>query len=189
MARKAKEAAPDPTHNMSAEEIAEKQRECMEHLVANDKELQAEQAKVKGVMSRRRALFKDLKRYGIDREDAQWYLAARRRDPEDIDRETRSRNRIAKLMGLPIGTQLGLFEDGTTVATAAENANPQNIAVDPIQQGKDAAFEGKSRDDCPYPRRDGRRQKWLIGWDQGIEDNVNKTFGPKNGAAGEAVVN
>src|SRR5262249_54978257 len=63
-------------------------------------------------------------------------------DPGDIDAETRRRNRLARLMALPIGTQLGLFDDGMTVATAVDA--DKLLSRDPYEEGKAMGLAGKA---------------------------------------------
>lgn len=175
MARKAKEAAADPTHNMSAEEKEARRKELLEHLIANDNELAQNQAKVKGTMASRKALLEDLKKFDIDKKDALWYLAARKRDPEEIDRETKSRNRIARLMQLPIGAQLGLFEDGDSVAKVIDSGDPE-------QMGYDAAMNHKSPDDCPFEDGSPEFLKWQAGHGKGLEAAAKKALSGQQAA-------
>lgn len=61
------------------------------------------------------------KEAGVTLSDVAWFIRAKERDVRDIDAETRRRNRLAKIMNLPLGTQLGLFEDGKTVASKIED--------------------------------------------------------------------
>lgn len=88
-----------------------------------------------------RAVLKDAKKAGVDNDAIAWWLQARKREPGDIDRETRARNRVAQLMNLPIGTQLGLFEDGRTVATTIEDEQ-RDAAADDSKARDDAYFDG-----------------------------------------------
>lgn len=169
MAKRAKEAAADPTHNMSTEEKDARRKELLEHLIANDNDLAAAQAKVKGVMGSRKALLKDLQKFDVSRDDALWYLSARKRDVEEIDRETRARNRIAKLMQLPIGAQLGLFEDGDSVAATVDKGDPE-------QMGHDAALAGKTTDDNPFEDGSPDFLKWTVGFNRGIEAGVKASI-------------
>lgn len=171
MARRAKEAAADPTHNMSAEEKDARRKELLEHLIANDNDLSAAAAKVKGVMGSRKALLKDLQKFDVSRDDALWYLSSRKRDVEEIDRETRARNRIAKLMQLPIGAQLGMFDDGDSVAKVIDSADPE-------QMGYDAALAGKTSDDNPHDDGSPAFLKWNVGFNRGIEAGVKAAIKP-----------
>lgn len=47
---------------------------------------------------------------GVSKAQVMWGLRAKKRDAAEIDAETKERNLIARLMGIKIGTQLGLFE-------------------------------------------------------------------------------
>jgi len=47
---------------------------------------------------------------GVSKAQVKWGFVAAKRDAAEIDAETKERNVIARLMGIKIGTQLGLFE-------------------------------------------------------------------------------
>ncbi len=102
-----------------------------------------------------RAALKAAKKDGIEPADIVWYLGAKQREVDDIDNETRRRNRIAKLMGLPLGSQLGLFEGGGSVATATEDADPAMAETSAIikakKRGYDDGFDGKTMDPAYEP--------------------------------------
>lgn len=89
-----------------------------------------------------------------------WYLKAKKRDPQEIDIETRERNRIAKLMALPIGTQLGFLDGQISIADALEDE-----LVDPQAEGRAAHTRGVSREANPYTPIDSRQHvDWDFGW-------------------------
>lgn len=96
------------------------------------------------------------------------------REPEDIDRETARMNRLAKLMNLPLGTQLGLWEDGGTVADAIEkDAADKSGDYDPAEDEEAGykAFGAKSvRDDNPHDKDAARHHAWERGFMKAEQD-------------------
>lgn len=130
------------------------------------------------------------KKAGHDPEDIIWWLNNKDRDPAEIDRETRARNRIARLMGMPIGTQLGLLDDDVTVATAVDNdANQQQGMVDADDldgaeaQGLEAGEAAKPSTECPYEEGSPREIRWMVGHSKGQAKNIAVLAGSANGAA------
>ena len=70
-----------------------------------------------------RAVLKSAKDAGVDPDAVRWWIKARKQEPEDLDREIMWQNRMAKVMGLPIGTQLGVdFDTGETIASTVDKA-------------------------------------------------------------------
>src|SRR5215470_17499025 len=64
-----------------------------------------------------RAVLKDAKKAGVDPDAVVWWLKARKMEPEDLNRQINWQNRMAMVMNLPMGTQLGWdLETGETVA-------------------------------------------------------------------------
>lgn len=134
-----------------------------------------------------RAHIKACKAIGIWPEDVSWFLSTKKREPEDIDAETKRRNRIAQLMKLRIGTQLGLFESGSkkqTVATAIENdegvaergvaaatetkkRSTQESMEKAMDAGSIAGKEGHERDGNPFTDGSPEFIKWDYGWQEG----------------------
>lgn len=182
MAKRSKNMEQNPVQTMTPDELAAKKKECLEQAIILEKEMDEAKKAQKSVSGKISANKKAFKALGGEKSDYDWYLETRKRDTGDVDAETRRRNEIAKLMGLPIGTQLGLFADGQTVATAIENDDPKPAedAANPKREGYDAAMSGKSELDCPYKRGDGRRNYWLMGHKEGLKDNITKTFKADN---------
>ncbi|MBN9497840.1 MAG: hypothetical protein J0H39_13875 [Alphaproteobacteria bacterium] len=103
--RKAK--APEPARSYTEEQ----KREALEMLEAQHNDMEAAKATMTRANGRYRKQLKETaKILGKETADLVWLLAARKREPEDIDRETRRRNELARFAGLKIGTQLGMFE-------------------------------------------------------------------------------
>lgn len=183
MAKRSKNMEADPVQTLTPDELAAKKKECLEAAVLLEKEMDEAKKAQKAISGKIGANKKAFKKLGGEKSDYDWYLETRKRDTADVDAETRRRNEIAKLMNLPIGTQLGMFADGQTVATAIESndAKPaQEMAPDVFKEGYDAAFAGKSELDCPFKRGDGRRNNWLRGHKDGLRDNIKQTFKADN---------
>ncbi len=177
MARKAKEVAADPLHNLSAEQIADKQKAILENAVLLEKEMDALKVQVKSISAKIGVNKKDFKKAGGEKDDYDWYLGARRRDPDDIDNETRRRNRNAKFMNLPIGTQLGLLDDGDSVAASIEKTAPKKSDVfDAGEEGYQAAFQSATKDDNPHEDGSPDFLKWHAGWERGIAAAAKQSF-------------
>jgi hypothetical protein len=99
-----------------------------------------------------------------------------------IDAQHAWNNRVAALTNLPIGTQLGLFPDGTTVASkvdAAAIGEPAPISpaaaingaytteelIDAAWAGEKAATEGKAKNTNPHEFGTPLADRWNVGWD------------------------
>jgi hypothetical protein len=92
-------------------------------------------------------------------------------DPEDIDRETRRLNRLCKLAGLPIGAQLGLFDEDGEPQSVADITEREKIAL----TGGAASFKaGMQLVDCPYPDGHELRDAWIAEWSAAAEQSLTK---------------
>lgn len=158
-------------------------------------EFQKLQGKARAASSKFRAILKDAKKAGIDPDDILWYRDTRGRDPAEIDAETRRRNRLARVMRLPIGTQLGIFEDGETVARkASRDAGDGATAADRTQlqkeahtAGREAGRAGKNRTDNPWPLKSAAFTEWDSGWCEGQAETAAELGGvAKSGARADA---
>ncbi|MCA3246945.1 MAG: hypothetical protein ING19_20735 [Azospirillum sp.] len=89
----------------------QQKREALEFLEAKHADLEAAKATLtRANGSYRKQLKEAAKVLGKETADLVWLMSAKKREPEDIDRETRRRNELARFAGLKLGTQLGLFE-------------------------------------------------------------------------------
>lgn len=113
---------------------------------------------------------------GFEKDDIKWGLEQRERPVEEIDAETRRRTRIAGYFKMKIGGQLGLLEDGTSVADMSErdklkDSDPQILAACEAQ-GQQAGIDGANYASCAYPEGSKRRAKWQAGWKLGNAENA-----------------
>lgn len=120
-----------------------------------------------------RATLKAFKKAGGNVDALTAALAVRNRDPDEVTREWRDINRYARLMNLPIGAQLGLFEDGQTVATKGENdkiadgkAHGDKTLSAAKKEGAAAFAKGKFLTDNQYT--DGSPH--FLAWQGGYND-------------------
>ena len=119
-----------------------------------------------------RASLKDAKAEGV--EELAWLMKARKLEPDDIDRQTRMRNRLARVAKLPIGTQLGIFDEAPGAAggngkpverkTVAGAVDSMELLDQTYQAGKVAAGLDKHKN--PHPPEAGEvRDAWQRGHD------------------------
>lgn len=150
------------------------------------KDAEPYKAEIKSAEGVFRAVLKDGKKKGVDPDDILWRLAQRNRSPEQIDKETKRRNRLAYLTGLPIGTQismLGLMEDGTSIATKLENdAKPDSVEA-AHQAGYDAAHAGNGITTNPYPLESEQFDAYERGWGTQQSERALSMGKGKNGGA------
>lgn len=157
-------------------------RELLYGAVALDKDVQILLKEVATARSAYSNHKKKAKKLGLEPDDVTWYVAQCKREPEDIDRETRRRTRIARATKLPITAQLGLFDDGTTVAAAIDQdaiaALPdyeKMTSEEAYAAGANAYKASQSWEACPFKDdADPRRSSWLSGWDAGHFDSTSK---------------
>lgn len=148
--------------------------------------------KARGKQGIYRGILKDAKKAGIEPDDIIDYIKKRDEDPNEIDATTRRRNRIYVVMGLPIGTQLGLFEDGSTVADRVEKRagngrTPEQrsqLEVEAKTLGRQAGEEGKDRyKSNTHPLGSRAHKAFDDGWLDGQKAGPLSTIGRGNGKA------
>jgi hypothetical protein len=119
-----------------------------------------------------RAALKKWQERGVD--EVAWFLKTRKRDVQDVEAEIRRRNRILRAMSFPLGAQLGMFDDGESVATKIENdkaaaggngaptITTQAMLDEAHAAGTDAGRRGYGADVNPHQRDDGspRQLAW-----------------------------
>lgn len=157
-------------------------------IVAADRDVRLAREKLK---ARKEAA----KEAGVTLTDVAWFLRAKDRDVRDIDAETRRRNRLAKIMNMPLGTQLGLWDDGKTVASKIEDDKIPTAKKIPtlaeLRAARDAgAVAGRAgRNDNPH----GDGSPLSLSWEEGRRaatiERAAEVFGGKSSEelAGESV--
>jgi ribosome modulation factor len=138
---------------------------------------------------------------GVSAEDVTWFLKLRKREVPDVEAEIRRRNRLLRAMAYPLGAQLGLFEDGQSVAAkvdgdklAAERAAV--VKALPTEQdleeahakGFEAGSRGYGEDVNPFQSAEGCPQslRWLAGRKEGTIEAAKKAFAPVEGDASKS---
>lgn len=145
-------------------------------------------------IARRRTLLKNAKAAGIDVDDLKWVVRQKTRDPRDVEREDTRRRWYAQIMGLPVGTQLGLFE-------VPQQVLDDNALHDATRAGLHVGKQGGNRHDNPHPPASELFVRWDRGYMQGqetITESMARTGaapaaeglrgeGPESGAAAPVV--
>lgn len=155
-------------------------KETFHQLASAKKDWQEQDAKAKGLKAifnnKKKVLYGLGEKLGHDKLAIDQYLALCERDVEDIDRETRALNTLCKFMGLPLGAQLGLFDDGVTVAHAVDTAkiaeagavaDLPNTAHGAYDLGFAAGRQGADSTSNPYPLGAPFGRNWADGWEDG----------------------
>lgn len=134
------EAENAPKSNVTDETVLT----CTQEAVAAYDAMAAMQDKVTKLRGKYRAKLKDAKALGVDPDAIRAYIKDRERDPLEVDRELRDRMRVARLMGLPIGTQLSIFENGASPASHVDTAEiSKRLVKEAAKLGKKHGSEGK----------------------------------------------
>lgn len=154
--------------------------------LAAKQEADAKKAEFDSANGAFRAILKAADKSGVPKAVLLWRLSKRSEDVEEIDRHTAWCNRLARLTNLPIGTQLGLFEGGGTVAAEIERklivsreTGPAPISpaaakngaytteelTEAAWAGEEAAKAGKARNTCPHEFGTPLADRWNVGWD------------------------
>jgi uncharacterized protein (UPF0335 family) len=97
------EVVPSNVTDETIEEFASKALRAHEELEEKKKEMQAANGAY-------RAVLKEAKGSGVSSDSITWFIKTKKRETEDVESELRNRARIARIMGLPIGSQLDMFE-------------------------------------------------------------------------------
>jgi hypothetical protein len=136
-------------------------------------EAERKRDEAKSLDSQFRSVLKDAKAAGVDPDSIRWWLKARKMEPEDLNREIEWQNRMAFVMGLPMGTQLGVdFETGETVAAQVDEKTTRK------RRGNGRAKQEKGEADP--------RASYILGYDAGMAGKSAKTEG--RGLTGKAAI-
>lgn len=118
-------------------------------------------------------------------------LRLQKREVDEIDRDFRDLNAYLKLMDIPVGTQLGLFADGQSIASAIDadrigKRDNDEFETRPItteralrdakSAGFDAGSDGKSADTNPHEEGTPESLAWAGGY-RDAQTALAKTLG------------
>ena len=173
MARKAKKetVAADAAPPRDAREVFEEQMKLIRPLY-EDLEI-ANHARA-AANSAYRTQLKAAKKAGINIDALTKALALQKREPDDVTKEFTDLNRYLAWLGIPVGTQLGLFDETRTVATAAEDFAKRPISTEASiakakTEGFDAGHEAKNKAENPYEEGSPEALAWDAEWDRAQE--------------------
>lgn len=149
-------------------------------------DLEAKQAEAKALNGTYRNLLKAYKKAGGDPDALTTAMALGKKEPADIDREFRNLNAALLWIGVEVGTQLGLFDSGKSVAAAVEDE--QIIPADKslAKCEADGYVAGKSESVIENPFEDGSPAfaRWQTGFAKAHDELVAAVSKkPRNGAA------
>lgn len=169
----------DPTSNVTDATMRDYFNQARAKKLAHDKIMK----EAKAANAEYRAVLKEAKANGVDPKWITSVLEFQKREPEDVNREIRGINRVAKVAKYPLegGVQLGLFPDGQTVADKIEReaghgkkkgakANGDGGEVEApsrekaFEQGAEAGKTGKSAKLNPWKKGTLAHVAWLEGW-------------------------
>jgi hypothetical protein len=144
-----------------------------------------------------RAALKAAKSDGVDPGVVTWYLRTKKRELQEVDFETRQRNRVAIIMKLPIGVQLGLFDNGKTVASIVEGEQIDGNAKAEKKRSTKATIKaateagkkaGAAGHNMEHDHEDGSPEALAFegAWKEAQAALAQKTFGATGAPAGSA---
>lgn len=170
--------AAERTSNVTDETV----REFLQRARVNRGELEVAKKAMRSANATLRSTYKEAKKAGVDVDALIWTLDNEKREPADIEREMRARARLARIAGLPIGTQLKLmFVDEATGESVAAAVDRQQLDGSPAPEGAPtdspagyteeagfrASLDGKKADANPHPAGTKPHAVWHEGWMRG----------------------
>lgn len=180
--RLGKPPAPTPPSNVSDDTYKEFCARALREKLALD-DLSAKRSEQNG---RYRDVLKKAKEAGVDPAAIRWWLAEKAKDFDVLQSEHAARMRVARLMNMPINTQLGMFDDtgaGGGVSGSTDRGVMQHEAY---QIGLTAGKAAETFDPERYPNDPDLQGRYKDGWEDGQEENKRDLGrGPKltNGGA------
>lgn len=116
-----------------------------------------------------RNLIKKLKADGIAIDTLKLVLQLKRQDEADVLGNQREFIRYARILNLPIGTQLSLLDDEMPQDELDDKEREEQVAWDAGEQGKVAGKAGKPASGNPYPVGTLAYAAWDLGHKKGAE--------------------
>lgn len=141
-----------------------------------DEERAAESLKsARGILG---AKIKDAQAAGVNVKAMKVVLGWRKRETSELDQEIRSINRIAFIANLPIGAQLGLFENGESVAKALDDkAIVSSADLDEADaRGFDAGHKGHGANLNPHDEGSPLALRWEAGRQRATVERAGEVF-------------
>lgn len=142
-----------------------------------------------------RNLLKKWEERGVPSEWVTWGIKQRKREVGDIERDIRWMNRMLAIQEIPVGSQLGLFEDGESIGTKVDKAKAETVTSDDdIAKAKAAGYEagtkGIGEEANPHPDGSPSALAWAAERRRATVDRAREAFGGGKSAAdlaGESV--
>lgn len=169
-AGKAKTSAAKIVSNVTDETIVAAVMECG----GFKSELESAQGKYRNAL-------KKWEERGVDAADIAWILRTKQREVHDIENEFRRRNRLLRVLKIPVGAQLGLFEDGESVASKvdgdavkSEAEKAKIVEGDEIARAQAKGYDAGLRDygEDVNPHEDG--SPLALAWEAGRKSGVEQ---------------
>lgn len=152
--------------------------------LGTEKDLESAKKTYQSANSNHRAVLKDAKKAGINPDRIRRFLELRKMEPEDVQREVAELNRILVCMSYPANYQLGLFENGVSVATEIENRRLAGDETDSqessFEAGKAAGKAGKPLTSNPYETESENWNQFEEGWGAAQRDLIKSGVGRPN---------
>lgn len=123
-----------------------------------------------------RAKLKHFKKLGVPIEAVTKWIADKKREPEDVAKEQAEIDRVRRIMGLPVGTQIDIFGETLKQAIPLD----QMTTAEAHDRGYAAAKAGTGIKDNPFIEAGFHTlaKHWTEGWN----DYAEEVFTPKGGA-------
>lgn len=189
-AKKATEEAPTPKSGPVGANVTDAELEkAIKGLMSEQKDLDEAQKEVKSINGRIRNKYKELKKKGVNTDALSFALKQNKLDDQGNNFMAWFAGRIAKVMNLPIGSQLSLLEPEKGGVDAGGSGKGLKEEAVPLTDtagllGKAAAHgAGIDAGRAAKPRFVPGKWKayeadWLRGWEDGQRDNAAKLKGP-----------
>lgn len=115
------------------------------------RDLEDAKAKLETAKAKYRLTRKHLKSNGIHLGQLDAVLLLKKADADEVLGEQRTFIRYARVLALPLGSQLSLLDEEPPAVALSETAQEEQKAWDAGQQGYDAGKKGEPRENNRYP--------------------------------------
>jgi hypothetical protein len=180
-ADKAASAAPAPADTKAKKAAATSSAKVVEN-VTNETMISAAMEcggllkEVEAANGKYRAALKKWGERGVDPKGIVWILKTKRREVYEIEAEIKAQNRWLEVMQIPVGTQLGLFPDGSSIGAkvdgdkiAAEKAKADPLTPEESAKiqaaGAECGARGYGPEVNPYQSDEGSPR--FLAWEAG----------------------
>ena len=159
---------PQPPSNVSDDTYKEFCAKALREKIALD-EMTAKRSEQNG---RYRDVLKKAKDAGVDPAAIRWWLAEKAKDFDVLQAEHAARMRVARLMNMPINTQLGMFDEGADTGDVSGSTDRGILQERAYQVGLTAGKAAETFDPQRYPNDPDLQERYRTGWSDGQEEHV-----------------